>query len=77
MNKPSNNCRKCFQPGEHISQEAAPSLQLAIYRLHQLLQADRMPMMCQQDDGSHWVCHSEVRASEQVARQTALARVAA
>lgn len=77
MNKTSTTCRKCFQPGERISQEAAPSLQLAIHRLHQLMQADHMPMMCQQDDGSHWVCHSEARASVQLARQTELARAAA
>jgi hypothetical protein len=70
MQKSSINCRKCFQPGERINQEAAPSLQLAIHRLHQLMQADHMPMMCQQDNGSHWVCHSEARASVQVQRQT-------
>lgn len=69
MKPSSTSCRKCFQPTERIGQEAAVSLQHAIRRWHQLYEANRQPVMCQQTNGSHWVCHAE--ADLQLARQAA------
>lgn len=75
MSQLSTPCRKCFQPTDRITQESAISLQHAIRRWHQLYEANREPVMCQQTGGSHWVCHAE--NVQQNARPGIFERVAA
>lgn len=53
----SNTCQQCFASADQVVSENTSSLGEAIIRYNQLVGIGKLPAMCQQKDGQHWICH--------------------
>lgn len=53
----ANTCHQCFASGGQVASENTSSLGEAIIRYNHLVGIGKLPAMCQQNDGQHWICH--------------------